>query len=1073
MNYTYANTLIVSALVSFTLVVVALRRHTSPGAKELAVLMASLGIWSLMYALRWMTDETSSIYFWLNMTYIGVVMGPPSMLLFSLRFTNRSQAITSSRLVAFFIVPIITLLLVWTDPLHGWFFGGLRNSYSIFDGGIWSRFNSIYSFVLMVLAVFLLIRYSNQTPDSMKYQIRIIVAGLLIPITLCSIEIVHLFPLPEVDLTPFSFLISSGLVIYGFFYRDLLNITPIAYSKLVNTSSDGMIVLDKHLRIMDMNPAAMAIFNSSQETISKPVDAIFASWPEILTSLARNEELRTTFHMAQEIPRDYEVTISPLEVSRDRTEGCLLILHDITTFKKTEEDLLSSENKIRSLFNAMSDVVLVLDSDGRYLEIAPTNPMNLARDPLKLIGKTVHDIFPKAEADLFVDIVRQALQTGEMVHVDYPMVVNNENLWFAGNVSPMTKNTVIWMARDITERKLMEQSFQESETRLELAQNIAQIGNWEYSLDTGSFWASREYYKIMGMEPKSGPVTFEELEKHFVLNKNPQWASSVQSWLTNPTSIDQNLEILREGEHEPRILHSIITTRHDLDGKPMKINGVIQDITSQKMVEKALEKRMMALTRPLDSTEKINMEDLFNIEDLQKLQDDFAKATGVASLITQIDGTPITKHSNFCRLCGEIIQKNKAAEEECMANDAELSQMLEDEPLLLPCKSIGLMHAGAPIKVGGRNIASWLIGQVRTEDHSEQSLMTYVHKHGINEEEALTAFREIPFMSKEHFEAITQSLLTFSTQLSNTAFQNIQQARFITERKQAEEELMKSENKLRSLFRAMTDVIIIYDSEGRYREVASTSSQRYKLPPAELLNKSITEVFPEEISSLFLKTIHQTLETKEMSRLDYCLEIGGRDYWFSANISPMTEDSVIWVARDITDRKKAEENLQFQSMHDILTGLYNRQYYETEIERLQRSRLFPISILMIDVDGLKWVNDHFGHSAGDDLLRRVAGVLKSVFRPEDMVARMGGDEFVVVLPETGEPAARQAVQRLEDILAKHNQLFLPDQSLGLSIGAATGGQGILLTEVFKQADQAMYIKKARKREQAAHDRLIR
>jgi diguanylate cyclase (GGDEF)-like protein len=159
-------------------------------------------------------------------------------------------------------------------------------------------------------------------------------------------------------------------------------------------------------------------------------------------------------------------------------------------------------------------------------------------------------------------------------------------------------------------------------------------------------------------------------------------------------------------------------------------------------------------------------------------------------------------------------------------------------------------------------------------------------------------------------------------------------------------------------------------------------------------------------------------------------------------------------------------------MHDILTGLYNRQYFETEVERLQRSRLFPVSILVMDVDGLKWVNDHRGHSAGDELLQRVAGLLKSSFRPEDLVARMGGDEFVVVLPETDEPAARQIMQRLEDTLARHNQLFPSDQCLGLSIGSATGGQGILLTEVFKQADQAMYLKKSRKKEMAAKSDLI-
>ncbi len=268
----------------------------------------------------------------------------------------------------------------------------------------------------------------------------------------------------------------------------------------------------------------------------------------------------------------------------------------------------------------------------------------------------------------------------------------------------------------------------------------------------------------------------------------------------------------------------------------------------------------------------------------------------------------------------------------------------------------------------------------------------------------------------------------------------------------------------------MTDVIIIYDSKGYYREIPPTGSQRYFRPLNELINRSISEVMPPEISSLFLNTIHLTLQSKETTRVDYSLNIGGIEYWFSANVSPLTSDSVIWVARDITDRKKAEENLQYQNLHDILTGLYNRQYYETEIDRLQRSRVFPISILVMDVDGLKWVNDHHGHNAGDELLKRVAVILKSAFRPEDMVARMGGDEFVVVLPETGESAARQAVDRLEKIIQKHNELFPPDQSLGLSIGYSTGGQGILLTEVFKMADQAMYLKKNAKKELAAQMR---
>lgn len=165
--------------------------------------------------------------------------------------------------------------------------------------------------------------------------------------------------------------------------------------------------------------------------------------------------------------------------------------------------------------------------------------------------------------------------------------------------------------------------------------------------------------------------------------------------------------------------------------------------------------------------------------------------------------------------------------------------------------------------------------------------------------------------------------------------------------------------------------------------------------------------------------------------------------------------------RDISERVQAENQVVFISNHDMLTRLYNRSYFDEEIRRLENSRQYPISIFMLDVDGLKIVNDHHGHTAGDNLLKRTAQVLRSCFRDEDIIARIGGDEFAVLLANTNSEACENIKQRLARTVRQHNQGF-SDRPLSLSIGAATLNEQGSLDELFKQADALMYKQKKAK-----------
>ena len=158
---------------------------------------------------------------------------------------------------------------------------------------------------------------------------------------------------------------------------------------------------------------------------------------------------------------------------------------------------------------------------------------------------------------------------------------------------------------------------------------------------------------------------------------------------------------------------------------------------------------------------------------------------------------------------------------------------------------------------------------------------------------------------------------------------------------------------------------------------------------------------------------------------------------------------------DISERRKAHEDLKRLSNHDALTGLYNRGYFEEQMTRLERGRQFPISLLMADVDGLKPTNDRYGHAAGDATLKRTAQVMTVAFRADDVVARLGGDEFGVLLPGTDAAAAEAAIRRVRQLLEAHNAANA-GAPIRLSMGVSTAEERTPLAEVLKAADEAMY-----------------
>lgn len=177
-------------------------------------------------------------------------------------------------------------------------------------------------------------------------------------------------------------------------------------------------------------------------------------------------------------------TNSPILDENGKILGFLSVHQDISEKKKSEEALAKSEADLRALFSSMEDVVFVVDKDGRYDRIAPTNPSRLVRPPEELLGKLMHEVMDKETADRFVAAVQQTLDTNEKVQLEYELPVGDVTYWFLASLTKLEENKVFWVARDITERKIAEESLRRRNEYLAASSEIGKIITSTLDLNT-------------------------------------------------------------------------------------------------------------------------------------------------------------------------------------------------------------------------------------------------------------------------------------------------------------------------------------------------------------------------------------------------------------------------------------------------------------------------------------------------------------------------------------------------------------------------------------------------------------
>jgi PAS domain S-box-containing protein len=562
----YCTPFFIAAMLIFVAALFTYRLRRVRGAWYLTFVCLAASVWAASEGMLYLGLDIKSNILITKLQYLGITPLPPLALLFVISIFGFEYLINRTRLLLLFLIAMIIIILIWTNPIHKLIF----TDYYTIDSGpfpmlglkhglLWWIITFYHYSLIAILSVVVLFEVFSSASFHRSQAVLILVAVTVVW-GLNAVYVSGNSPVPNMDIGPLAFTLVAASMAWGFFRYSLLDILPIARSEIFRGLNDAILVIDEKDRIMDINPAAESMFGIGvTEAIGQGALQFLGDHPQLHRLLG---EMRPTevCLITEGQERVYDFRGSALKDKRGAMLGRMIVLRNITDRKQTKEALKESEKRFRDISYSMADWIWEVDNNGRYTFTSGIIKDILGYPPEELIGKTPFDLMPEDEAKRIGEVFNKIVSEKKpIVYLEnWNLTKEGKKICLLTNGVPMFDENGVLIGyrgvdKDITEAKHIEEEKIQLQTQLVQAQKMEAIGTLAGGI-------AHDFNNIL-----AAIIGYAELAKV----KAPEDSKVLPN-------LDQ---ILKSGNRATTLIQQILafSRKQELEQKPLQLKYIVKE----------------------------------------------------------------------------------------------------------------------------------------------------------------------------------------------------------------------------------------------------------------------------------------------------------------------------------------------------------------------------------------------------------------------------------------------------------------------------------------------------------------